>query len=303
MNCIACGNPDATSCLVSKDYNFRIDEKQYTLIKCQNCGLVWLQDPPKDLGRYYGENYHPCPEAANSIVKKVGRVIKINKNLLPKAIFSKKYDKMLEIGCGNGNLMRIILAKYPDAKITGIEMRGKAAKEARASGLDILEGDFFEVAKEIPDATYDVIILDHVFEHLKYPKLALDEFHRLLKPNGEVLITVPNVNGISVRLFGKYAETYDVPRHLFDFTEDALKILAFNSKFATTTKTFSENTFVLPSLMNRLNITREKYYSWRSNKALNLLWILGEFSLSWLALIPDRLGYGDQILAKLEVLK
>lgn len=42
-----------------------------------------------------------------------------------------------------------------------------------------------------PDASFDVILCSEVFEHLPNALVALDEFSRLLKPNGKVIITAP----------------------------------------------------------------------------------------------------------------
>ncbi|VVC71940.1 Ubiquinone biosynthesis O-methyltransferase [uncultured archaeon] len=301
--CVGCGKKGAALLFVSPDINYRTDGREFEVFKCPHCGLVSLPAPPEDLAKYYGDHYAPPKAgagAALALAKSVGRFAKVNRNPLPLIACSPGKRKILEVGCGNGILLALIARMNPDADATGIEMRGNAARQAKARGLDVREGDFFEVAKKLRSGQYDLIVLNHSFEHLPRPKKALTEFRRLLRKGGEVALVVPNAEGASCTTFGKWAEPFDVPRHLFGFTGKSISGMAWKAGFTASVKTFSEGSYIPASAMNRLGIERKKYYTWRERKAFNFAWIAGELCLSWAMLVPDALGLGDQLFVRLK---
>ncbi|MDD5317376.1 MAG: class I SAM-dependent methyltransferase [Candidatus ainarchaeum sp.] len=305
LACKACGKPLGAKFFSSCDINFLTDGVEYDVYKCGECGLACLPEPPKDIERYYGSHYGPPaaqtePGAAVSLAKKIGRIFRANRQPLPRLASDPKFKDILEVGCGTGLLMRLVRERNPAARMTGIEMRGPASREAKASGLHVLEGDFFEIAKKMRGGKYDLVVLNHVLEHLADPVVALGECRRILKDGGEALVVVPNVEGVSCRLFGAKAEPYDVPRHLWGFTAKSIRMLAERAGFKADVKTFSENSFLLNSLMNKMGVKRPAYYSLRKNPGINLAWHGSEFVLSWAMLGPDAISIGDQLLARLK---
>jgi SAM-dependent methyltransferase len=69
----------------------------------------------------------------------------------------------------------------------------------------------------LPAASYDVITLWDVFEHLHDPEATLTEAARLLRPAGLLVMSTPNLASWDRRLFGKYWIGYELPRHLYLF--------------------------------------------------------------------------------------
>jgi len=303
QQCIACNNPDSAAHMVTKDYNYRVDGKDFALRRCKKCGLAWLERPPKSLGKYYREGVYwihsPAknPSGAKGAPIRIARLLVPAQNLWLGLLPSGKAVKILDVGCGDGTLMETMLEKNPLADVTGIEMRGHAADSAKKKGLRVIVGDFFEVEGELPSSGYDFIFMNHVFEHLRHPGLALGKFRRLLKKGGKAIIIVPNVNGMSCWVFGKYSECYDAPRHLFDFSTASLHALASKEGFTCKTSTFSASS-VLASMANRFGVSRRDYCSWSG--AHSPSWLAAVFLLAWLSLVPGWLGFGDQILAVLE---
>jgi SAM-dependent methyltransferase len=74
----------------------------------------------------------------------------------------------------------------------------------------------------LPDGSFDVITLWHVFEHLADPVSMLKEVRRLLKVGGRLLIEVPNYGGWHARIGGAAWHHLDVPRHLMHFSRRTL---------------------------------------------------------------------------------
>jgi SAM-dependent methyltransferase len=90
------------------------------------------------------------------------------------------------------------------------------------SGIDLV-CDIVDIPE--PDASYDVILCSEVFEHLPDPLKALDEFKRLLKPGGKLILTAPFASFVHFAPyhfatgFSKYWYEYHLPPRDFDIEE------------------------------------------------------------------------------------
>lgn len=83
------------------------------------------------------------------------------------------------------------------------------------------------------DNTYDMVIAGEVLEHLINPYQAVREFYRIIKPNGTILISTPNINSFVNRIrfvFGKIPthcsraiDRVDCERHVVDFNLASIK--------------------------------------------------------------------------------
>ena len=82
-------------------------------------------------------------------------------------------------------------------------------------GLDVRdEGEL----KNLSDASFDIISMWHVLEHVPKLNERVEDLKRLIKPNGIIIIAVPNCNSLDAKIYGKEWAAYDVPRHLYHFT-------------------------------------------------------------------------------------
>jgi SAM-dependent methyltransferase len=68
----------------------------------------------------------------------------------------------------------------------------------------------------------DVVTLWNVLEHLYDPKATLLEIRRILRPGGLLVIALPNLDCLDAHIFGPAWSGYDVPRHLYVFSEATL---------------------------------------------------------------------------------
>ncbi len=76
-----------------------------------------------------------------------------------------------------------------------------------------------------------MVVLWHVFEHLKHPDQTIEEIHRILKPGGKLIIAVPNFSSWQARWAGEHWFHLDLPRHLFHFPLSALRRLVEDRGF------------------------------------------------------------------------
>ncbi len=94
---------------------------------------------------------------------------------------------ILDIGCGAGNMIHH-LSHYGQVK--GIDVDPRPVTQARLRGYDV---DQFDATQPYPfdDHSFDLITVFDVIEHVKADRAILEEAHRVLKPGGHIIITVP----------------------------------------------------------------------------------------------------------------
>jgi len=114
-------------------------------------------------------------------------------------------------------------------KVTGVDLSERALEIARSNGITDLHAGMLGDAR-FPDAMFDVVNLTHVLEHLPNPAETFVEIHRILKEGGEVIIAVPNFDGLGNRMFGARSN-YDVPRHFYQFNSKSICILLEHNGF------------------------------------------------------------------------
>lgn len=109
---------------------------------------------------------------------------------------------VLDIGAGNGILPRVLKSSGCDVFIDAIEPDLVAQQYATPYYRDIFKGGLDEYLNT-PDYThkrYDFIVMADVLEHIANPESILKQLKILLKPNGKLIISTPNIAFASVRL-------------------------------------------------------------------------------------------------------
>lgn len=143
--------------------------------------------------------------------------------------------RVLDVGCGAGSL-DLILAERCRAEVVGIEPDSKRADLARSRGVEVHTGYLTrQIVSEI--GRFDVVLLTDVIEHLPNPQGMLLLAREALRPDGAVVVSVPNVAHWSVRLCllrgrFQYLEWGIMDAtHLRWFTADSIKSLLACSGF------------------------------------------------------------------------
>ena len=94
----------------------------------------------------------------------------------------------------------------------------------KAAGSGIALRDLSEL-NSLQSEYFDVITLWHVLEHVHELHDYIEQFKKILKPGGNLIIAVPNFTSDDAKHYGKYWAAYDVPRHLYHFSPDSMKVL------------------------------------------------------------------------------
>lgn len=128
---------------------------------------------------------------------------------------SAEPGKVLDFGCGLGWLLSEISEKWEKH---GLEISKVAAKHA-SQFAKVFCGDFSEYREN----EFDVIVLNHVIEHIRNPKQIVDFIDRALKPGGTLIVATPNFDSAAARKYGNAYRLLHDPTHITLFSEDSLR--------------------------------------------------------------------------------
>ena len=107
---------------------------------------------------------------------------------------------MLDIGCGNGRLMYV--ARRAGWQVKGLELSSEMAGFVLDRlGIEVVVADFLQAEpRAISEVPFDLVCLRHVLEHLPDCRLAMRKLRELVRPDGHVLIEIPNVESLSKKV-------------------------------------------------------------------------------------------------------
>ena len=159
----------------------------------------------------------------------------VRSEVLP--LLPRKINRLLEIGCGSGNTLKYIKDNYQYDWACGVELAHEAAEIARSKVDLVIEGDIENMDLQIDPATLDVILCLDVLEHLIDPWGVISKLSTLLKPDGIMIASIPNIRYchvvITLILLGKWEYTDKGildKTHLRFFTRNtAIKLLESSS--------------------------------------------------------------------------
>lgn len=213
------------------------------------------QPLPENLGRYYeSDDYISHTDGKRSMFEKLYHAVKSHA-LKQKCRLLSRYvpkGKLLDIGAGTGDFLAAAQSNGWDA--TGIEPSDKARRIAASKGLTLAAH-----TDHLPDASFDVITMWHVLEHVPDPERQMKELKRLMKPNGIVVIAVPNFKSFDAQHYGTFWAAYDVPRHLWHFSRTAIR------KIAATQSLLLEGVHPMKFDSFYVSLLSEKYKSGKMN--------------------------------------
>jgi 2-polyprenyl-3-methyl-5-hydroxy-6-metoxy-1,4-benzoquinol methylase len=109
----------------------------------------------------------------------------------------KHARRVLEIGCANGRFSELIKRRQ-GAEVWGIESEAAAADEAGARLDKVMHGDVHELLGTVPSREFDCVVCNDVLEHLPDPGRVLDGIVRVLRDDGVVVASIPNMRYLPV---------------------------------------------------------------------------------------------------------
>lgn len=257
MKCSICQNESGNSVVAVREMFYGTRES-FNYLECHFCGCLQLIDAPEDMSKYYPSTYHQVDQkspplrdqlkksAINTAIKtqiKLGRKI-INTTTFPLSIFSNLpsethltfNSKILEVGCGRGELL-YWLQSLGFKKVLGVDPH---VAEENKCAVQIIRDPISKIRE---DQTFDLIVFDHSFEHIKEEQDTLNDVRRLLTPTGTCLIRIPVKTDYIWSKYGVNWVQIDAPRHFYLHTLKSMQILCEQAKLEISTLAFDSTEF------------------------------------------------------------
>jgi ubiquinone/menaquinone biosynthesis C-methylase UbiE len=236
VSCVLCGSDKYKEEACGKDYRYGCSDDYFHIVKCNICGHLYLNPRPKVVSadiiypRHYSTFSRHYVKAKFGIAKIKSTVILNRLNFFKSMLEAS--SRILDIGCGDGQLLMDLHKKYPNLELWGLDMSFEKAtyKTLQENNVNLIVGRLEEV--QLPDNYFDLAVMNQLIEHLWQPKEALIKIFRALKPKGFVSIETVNPCGYDRNLFKKnFWGGYYMPRHLNLFSRQHLKKFLENIGF------------------------------------------------------------------------
>ncbi len=259
--------PNPKTPAIVKDY--LVTGESFELIYDSEREMLITSPKPatENISKYYeSEEYISHTDSKKGIVSYLYQTVKklaIDKKVALINSLNNGSGSLLDIGAGTGDFLKQV--KEANWKVSGVEPNKGAKNLAQEKGITLQESlDNFN------GETFDVITMWHVLEHVPNLEETVSTIEKLLKPEGILIIAVPNYKSFDAKYYKEHWAAYDVPRHLWHFSQASMRKLFSENLQLIKTKPMIFDSFYV-SLLSEKNKTRKQnlikafYVGLRSN--------------------------------------
>jgi ubiquinone/menaquinone biosynthesis C-methylase UbiE len=221
--CPICGMQNFKTELSCTDHT--VSHETFTIVSCTHCQFHLTNPRPdnESLGQYYlSQNYISHSNKSKSIIDIIYRVSRLftlrwKFNLVKKQINQPAFT-LLDYGCGAGDFL--LQCQKQKITIQGVEPSENARKIAQEKLNHHIRSDISELHQK-----FTAITMWHVLEHIPDLQEKIHQLKEHLDENGTIFIAVPNHNSYDSQKYKNEWAGYDVPRHLWHFSQDNMQQL------------------------------------------------------------------------------
>ena len=231
-NCPVCKSENISKFFTAKD--FTVSHELFEVWHCAACSFRFTQNIPlaENIGTYYQSSAYVSHSDTqegliNRLYHRVRNYTLQTKRKLIQQQTGLQQGALLDVGAGTGAFSYTM--KLAGWNITGLEPDQTARQNAQSK---------YQLALRSPEELYqlqadqfDAITMWHVLEHVHDLHGYLENYHRILKSSGRLIIAVPNYTSHDADVYKEYWAAYDVPRHLYHFSPKSMQLLAETKGF------------------------------------------------------------------------
>ena len=233
-----------------------VSGKYFEVMMHQEYEMLVTSPVPKNLENYYkSETYISHTDSKKTFFDKIYQAVKnhtLKQKLLLLNSFKSGSKSVLDFGAGTGDFLKI--CKNNNWQVLGIEPSAEARENAVKKGIYLKEN-----LLDITNQKFDVITLWHVLEHVENLKSTIKVLKSLLQPEGRIVVAVPNYKSYDAAFYKEHWAAYDVPRHLWHFSQKAIHKLFLEAEMIV------EETLPMKFDSYYVSLLSEKYKTGKSN--------------------------------------
>lgn len=195
-----------------------VSKESFNLVYDPAFDMLKTYPVPDNFFRYYeSADYISHTDRKKNVFEKVYHLVKRYTLRRKRSIIEREIPKghLLDLGAGTADFVRFM--QNNDWEATGVEPNPSAREVAGVKGV-ILEAN----TNKISSGSIDVITMWHVLEHVPNLDDQMKEIRRLLRPDGLLVVAVPNYKSFDAAYYKTFWAGYDVPRHLFHFSQKSI---------------------------------------------------------------------------------
>lgn len=228
VKCPICDSNSFNLKIAVKDHS--ISKENFEIIQCTECNFLITSPRPADneISKYYAsEEYISHSGTKKGLINSLyHKVQKLNMNLKYRA-FAKYVPRgtWMDYGAGNGAFLQYLESKKIVCE--GFEPDATARKVASEKNISIQDSEEYKASSK----QYSSITMWHVLEHIPNLNEIFQKHKSNLMPGGILTIAVPNHKSYDESFYKDYWAAYDVPRHLWHFSEKDVQSLLKKNGF------------------------------------------------------------------------
>ncbi len=222
-SCPSCKTSSFREILSCVDSTYSKDS--FTIVECDTCGLHFTNPRPTEtaIGKYYDNpEYVSHTDTQQGFLFKIYALVK-NYTLRKKQQLLSSLTKeksALDYGAGSGDFSNCLVQSGWSVSAFEPDPKARALIQKKNASIRLVNR-----LSEVPAESFSVITLWHVLEHVHRLEETLLDFHRTLKPDGILIIAVPNHTSYDAKVYKEDWAAYDLPRHLYHFNPKTIKPL------------------------------------------------------------------------------
>lgn len=202
-----------------------IETNSGNYLRCSECGFVQLSDIQgiSDIKKIYDNSEYFAGKGKDGtgadFIGEEKLYLERFRNRIGRIGKKANKGRIFDIGASVGQFLSV--ARDCGWDVSGLEISATAAALAKERfGLDIHVGSLDDT--QLPENSFDVVTLWHVFEHLPDPKRSIDNIRSALLENGLLVMELPNIGSLEA-LRGGVKWKYLIPHeHLCHYTPDTI---------------------------------------------------------------------------------
>jgi 2-polyprenyl-3-methyl-5-hydroxy-6-metoxy-1,4-benzoquinol methylase len=188
-SCPACGNASRKRCQPW----YTISE--FEVLRCRDCGLTFINQAISGNSGFSAEYVGTDPII---ILKSANDLKSLESKLKMAGLVNFQGKRLLDVGCGAGAFLE--QAQQLGCKVAGLELGAALADWARKERKLEVETNSIEFVTSFPSASFDIVSMFGVIEHLGSPPSATQECARLLRSGGLLVVQTPTEDGLIRRI-------------------------------------------------------------------------------------------------------